>query len=121
MTRSSQISVAEYEQKVIKLLCSSILSNSTIHKIIENPEEVSLQFTGTGYYLYLTHSEIPEKRIVCDSPNIVASYQEQEIGFVIVLEKSVLTLECYDYTSIGISSEIRRGTVEIMENLFNDK
>ena len=105
--------VTEYEHKIIRLLCSEALPDLTLNILINKPEKVTCQFTGTGYYLDITHSEIPTERIVCDKPFLSASYQGKEIGFLIFIEKQILTLECYNLCNKDFPAEIRNNNIVI--------
>lgn len=106
--------IKQYERKVIELLCSGALDNSVLYKALNHPQRIEVHFTGAGYYLEISHSDLAESRIVCDSPLVLAVYQEIEISFIVFIENGVLCLECYSYGTQVIPEEIRCGSVQIV-------
>ena len=107
------MTVQEYEKIVLRLLCTDTLPPSVLHAAINTPEKISCKFTGAGYFLDLSHEDVPEGRIVCSKPEVIGRFQEREVGFVAFIDKGLITLECHDYDGHGIPENIRYGLVEI--------
>ena len=94
-------------------LCALVLALPALQSVLISPESISCKFTGVGYYLELGHKELPADRVICDSPSVTGLYQEQEVGFIVFIEDSILCLECYSYGNDGVNSSIRNGSVAI--------
>ena len=105
--------VRDYEREAIVTLCRDVLPHSTLSAVLDHPDDLSLKFTGAGYYLELQYREIPDGRVVCDFPHLVGTFEEQEVGFVAFIEGGCLTLECYSFGNVGVPEEIREGVVSI--------
>lgn len=107
------MTVQEYEKIVLRLLCTGTLPPSVLHGAINTPDKISCEFTGAGYFLELSHEDVPEGRIVCSTPHVIGRFQGREVGFVVFIENGLITLECHDYDGHGIPKNIRYGLVEI--------
>jgi len=108
------MNIEEYERTIIRMLCSDVISNSTLHEVMNHPEKIECKFTGEGYYLDIFHSGLPSERIALDTPGIVGVCQEVEVGFIAFIEENVLCLECYNYSDTrGVPPGIRNETVII--------
>lgn len=105
--------VREYEREVLTLLCANKIPKSVLHAAINKPARIECRFTGVGYYLDITHRELPEDRIVCNEPHVKGLYRDHEVGFIAFIEKGELTLECFSYDDFSVLPEIRNGTVQI--------
>jgi hypothetical protein len=82
---------------VIRLLTAAVLPPDTLDTVLHQPQSVSYEYTGCGYFLTLVHSSLPRDRIVCDKPLVLGESGGVQSGFVVFLENNHLTLECHPY------------------------
>jgi hypothetical protein len=106
-------SFKDYEIKVLHLLTSSILSPEQLESVVHEGEVVSLEYTGCGYFLSITHPDIPTDRIVCSEPHVTGCSGDTNSGFVVFIENNVLTLECYSLRGGEIAGGFRDCNVQI--------
>jgi hypothetical protein len=104
-----------YEKKVLEMLVAGNLSPEELTDIIQNAEFVDYEYTGCGYFLTVSHPNLPENRIVCDSPALMGEAENIVCGFVVFLENHELTLECFTWGEIEIPHNYREKSVEIRE------
>jgi hypothetical protein len=86
-----------FEKSVIELLANDVLAASLVDEVCSNGKLVGLDFTGCGYFLTLSSSDLPVARLVLDSPSINGKAGELLTGFVAFVENNELTLECFAY------------------------
>lgn len=107
-------SLKEFEVKVIRLLLQGILLSEQIDEILQNNKFVDYEYTGSGYFLSITHQSLTEKRIVCSRPIVVGKTQDGIVsGFVLFIENKVLTIECHSWGEINIPEDFRKRNIEI--------
>ncbi len=85
----------DYEKEIISKLLSE--SGYAAVDIPAREQDVSIIYTGVGYYLSFQNDTIPEERIVLDRPVISGYLGDTQVGFVAFMENSTFTLECYTY------------------------
>ncbi len=104
-----------YEKKVIEILVSNKLSPKVLANVIQNIEFVGYEYTGSGYFLKIRHSDLPKNRIVCDKPILIGKAEHIQCGFIIFLENKELTIECHSWGEIEVPEDFREKNVEIQE------
>ena len=102
-----------HEIKVIDMLASNIASSETMNSIKINPIITDFHTTGHGYFLTVTHSDLPSKRIVCDKPIIIGSHNGVESTFLIFIENHELTIECAGMSQIELPGVYRDCDINI--------
>jgi hypothetical protein len=60
-----------HEKKVLNLLVSNVFSSDELNSIIRDCQLVVYEYTRSGYFLGITHSLLPNNRIVCDRPIVI--------------------------------------------------
>jgi hypothetical protein len=102
-----------FEKEVITLLCSDKIPNALIASLLKKPESVTTKFAGSEYLLAIKHSDLPDEKMVFDTPRVKGEFQGQEVNFVIYINNHVLYLECSNYSTFGVPESIRNGRVNI--------
>ncbi len=103
----------KFEKKVLNLLASNVLSSDQINDVIYNGELVSYEYTGSGYYLDIRHSNLPKERIVCDKPIVIGEADGIICGFIVFIEDTQLTIECHTWGEINVFEEFRGKDVQV--------
>ncbi|MDT5121541.1 MAG: hypothetical protein QOC96_1023 [Acidobacteriota bacterium] len=102
-----------YEIKVLYLLASGALSQQQIEALVSSGELASYEHTGSGYFLSIRHEDLPQERIVCHEPIVTGSADGVTGGFIIFIENSQLTMECYTWEDIGLPEGFRDSDVQV--------
>jgi hypothetical protein len=107
-----------YEILVLQKLLEARYDREQIETIVKDAMFVSLEHTGVGYFLTVTHPLMPAARIVCSAPTLTGRFQHVLCGFVLFLEGGELTFECFSYPSSAnadgfVPEDIRDQPVEI--------
>jgi len=85
----------EFEKNIINELLNTEELNGVFLSGALNNE--TTEFSGTGYFLTVKNSNFPKQRIVLDKPTINGMLGGVEVGYLVFVEDSELTLECYSY------------------------
>ena len=104
--------VVEFEKYVIREICQSVLPSELIESLLESGAS-SYEYTGCGYFLRFSHSDLPQERSVHSEPTLNGSWNGIESGFVVFIEKGKLTLECHDWGLTPIPSHYREQLVNV--------
>lgn len=102
----------EYEKKVLKALTSGVLSASQISKVISDGELIYYEYTGSGYFIKITHQDLPSGRVVCDSP-ILGEADGIICGFIVFIEDGSLLFECHSMGEPEVPEDFRARDVKI--------
>jgi hypothetical protein len=102
-----------FEREVVTALVSSHLQADELQDVLDNAIEVSFEQTGVGYFLTVAHPMLPQERVVCSEPLIVATSGRTECGFVVFVENGELTLECHSWNAEPVPLDFREGNVQI--------
>ena len=105
--------IEDFEKKAITLLCADALPNSVLHSVLNSPESVKIKFTGAEYLLNVKHKELPTDRLGIDFPIIKGLFQGHELNFDVFIEAQTLCLECSNYSGLGLSEEVRKGSIRV--------
>ncbi len=68
-----------------------------IAKVCASCKPVRLDFTGNGYFLILGAGGLPVERLLLDSPIVNGKVGGLLTGFIAIVERSELRLECFAY------------------------
>jgi len=105
--------LASYERQAIAALVGGHLPLDVVTSVLADGELVSLEHTGAGYYLTVSHPSLPTERVVCNEPLLIGRVGELECGFVVFLENGELTLECHSWSEAGLPTDLRSRDVVI--------
>lgn len=107
------MNIAVFEDKAIKMLCSTALGIEVLNEVLTNPEKIECDFTGVGYFLTLHHKNLPTNRIICDTPNLIGNHQKLLLGFIVFIENNELSLECFNYGDERVTEHLRNEPIQI--------
>ena len=93
-------------------MLSDKFSNEEIHSIL-NSSITGYHFTGTGYFLELTNEILPIERRTISEPTIFGRAHCFEVGFLIFIDDSKLTLECHSWGGANPPETIREKSIVI--------
>jgi hypothetical protein len=96
----------EYEREVVTALVSATLPPALVESVLAEATLVSLETTGAGYFLTVTHPGLPVARTFCNKPLIVGRSGELECGFVVFVQDAELMLECHGW-GLGLPDDFR--------------
>jgi YD repeat-containing protein len=103
----------KFEEQVVDKLIAGTLIPELISSVKQDGTLVSYEYTGYGYFLTITHPQLPETRFVCSQPMVTASSGEFVAGFVIFLENHRLTFEAYPVDGSMLPANFREMDVHI--------
>jgi hypothetical protein len=85
-----------FEQEVVRVLAEAHIPADVLDRVLSStPREY--QHTGVGYFLTVQDQGLPASRVVLTEPLLCGKSANAEVGFVVFLEDSVLTLECHGW------------------------
>ena len=97
----------QFEGKVLRFLMADLFSPADLNKIIRECKFVSYDYTGSGYYLEISHPDLPDHRIVCNMPAVIGEAEDIIVGFVIFIENNHLWLECHSWNDSDVPEHFR--------------
>jgi hypothetical protein len=103
----------DFEIKVLQILITNKLSTQKLNEIIQTAEFVSYEYTGSGYFLTVRHSNLLVERQVFSDPIVIGEVNKISCGFVVFLENKEMTLECHSWGEIDVPEDFRNKKVEI--------
>ena len=86
-----------FEKSVINLLSANVLTARQVDELCATGKLVDLDFTGCGYFLTLSSSNLPFERAVLGKPLVHGKVGDLLTGFVAFVENREFILECYSY------------------------
>ena len=102
----------EYEKEAIRILAKGKLSDETIREVISSGV-TDIEFTGAGYFLTIINNLLPVERIVLNKPLLEATSDGVMTGLLVIIENSVLTLECHSWGNDEVPDNFRESDVTI--------
>jgi hypothetical protein len=105
--------VKEFEKKVLEFMTADLFSHADLNKIIRECKFVSCDYTGSGYYLEISHPDLPESRIVCSEPTVMGEAEGMTVGFMIFIENNYLWLECHSWSEKEVPEHFRDYDVSV--------
>lgn len=105
--------VTSFERQAIAALLDGHLPFDLVTSVLTDGHLVSLEHTGAGYYLTVSHPKLPQERVVFNEPLLIGRVDELECGFVVFVEKGELTLECHSWTEVGLPIDLRSRDVVV--------
>ena len=113
-------SLRDYEKKVLRFLISDLFTTEELSKIISECRSVSYDYTGAGYYLEISHPDLPKHRIVRDKPIVIGESKGITSGFVVFIENNQLTIECYSWCESDLPEYFRDDNVRVRAVTIED-
>lgn len=74
---------------------------------------VSYDYSGSGYFLTVSHPRLPTERSVYSEPAVVGNYEDVQAGFVVFVQDNELMLECHTWGAVEVPSDYRDKDVKI--------
>ncbi len=105
--------IAEFEKDIIRQLCEAYVSHVLLEELF-NKSVAEYEYSGSGYFLTIRHSELPAERTVCDKPKLLGQWGDIDSGFIVFLENNELTLECHSWGDKEIPSDYRKQPVKVV-------
>jgi hypothetical protein len=96
-----------FELEAIRLMTAGIMSPAQLELLREIERPVSYEYTGSGYFLTVTHPSFPEQRCTLSKPAVVGTVGEVSAGFVVFLGARELTLECHTWGPVDVPADFR--------------
>ena len=103
----------DYEKKVLSLLVSSVFSTEKLSRIIRESKLIGYEYTGSGYFLKISHSLLPNESIVCELPIVIGEADGITCGFIIYIDNHQLTIECHSWGELNVTEDFRDKDVQI--------
>lgn len=108
----NNMKLTKYEIEVFNLMLSDKFSNEELNSILNSPI-TGYDYTGAGYFLELTNNILPKDRKTISEPTIFGCADNFEVGFLIFIEDSKLTLECHSWGEENPPKTIREKSIAI--------
>ena len=102
-----------FECKAIEILVAGIIPVETLGEIFEESAVADYEYTGCGYFLKLTHPELPSKVCTCHEPKVRGEANGILSGFIVYLGDGELVLECYTLGEIDVPPTYRDQDVQV--------
>ncbi|WP_378172633.1 hypothetical protein [Aquimarina sp. SS2-1] len=108
--------LTKYEIEVVNLMLSDKFGDEELNSILTSPI-TGYDYTGAGYFLELTNHILPKERMTISEPTLFGRADNFEVGFLIFIENSKLTLECHSWGNENPPETVREKliTIEIIE------
>ncbi len=113
-TRAAVDVFSEYEVEVVQLMLTPVLGAVEVDWLVDEARFVSLEFSGVGYFLTVTHPIVPKERLVVSQPNVSGRLGELWLSFVLFLEDGELMFECVSCDAVP--ETVREEIVHISRN-----
>ena len=97
----------DHEVEVIRRLAAGRLQAELVESVIASAHLQSVEVTGSGYFLTVSHPGLPAARMVLDRPTLSAVAAGCSCGFVIFVENGTLTLECHAWGDEELPDTVR--------------
>ena len=91
------VEVLPFECGIIRTLCDTELGSSLIDSVFRFSDSVSLEHSGVGYFLTLSHANLPMQRGVFNRPHIRGRLGVYRVGYLVFVGNRELMLECFSY------------------------
>lgn len=102
-----------FEEQAIRLLATNVVAPELLEALDRLPEATRYEYTGCGYFLTLSHPQLPEGRQTLSTPSVVGHADDIQCGFVVFLGEHELTLECHTWGEIDVPADFRERDVRV--------
>ena len=114
-------SLRAFEIEAVRLLAGQRIDPALLEDVIASAELSHFEETDSGYFVTLSHPDLPRPRIVASEPTVLGRSGEIVCGFVLYVEDASLTLECHSWgpTDLpsGSGSTMSRSTLRTSRSL----
>lgn len=97
----------EFEMEAIRLMARGVLSEEQLHAVQAADRPCRYTYTGSGYYLAISHASLPIEQKTLSYPPVVGNVGEIQAGFVVFLGDQELTLECHTWGAVDVPEDFR--------------
>ena len=101
-----------FELQAIALMATGVLSESQL-ALLRRLEAASYEYTGSGYYLKVSHPSLPQQTKTLSEPAVIGAAGDIQAGFVVYLDQHQLTLECHTWGAVDVPGDFRDRQVQI--------
>jgi hypothetical protein len=105
----------EFELEAIRIMGHGVLTPEQMLLISELAEPAHYEYTGSGYFLTVSHPDLPALRATLSSPVVVGECGQIICGFVVFLSDHELTLECHTWGDVPVPPGFRKLAVLISQ------
>jgi hypothetical protein len=102
-----------FERDTLRLLAGEELSAEVLDRIFAADVPLKYEYTGCGYFLTLSHPDLPAERAVLSHPIVSALFGSTMVSFLAFLGEHELTLECCSFGSDEIPPNFRDQLIEV--------
>lgn len=104
--------LTNYEIEVLSLMLKDKFTDEELNSILKSPIS-GYSYTGAGYFLELENNILPINRKTVSEPTLLGRAENLEVGFLIFIENSKLTLECHSWGAENLPETIREKSINI--------
>jgi hypothetical protein len=97
----------QFEIDAITLLSENVLSASQLAGVTNLETLDGYEYTGSGYYLTLSHPSLPAEQKALSRPFVFGTSGEVRSGFVGFLGGGKLVLECHTWGEVDVPAGFR--------------
>ena len=102
-----------FESEVLRKMLESEYDSKEIESLITSSILIEYHYTGAGYFLTISNEILPVERKVISKPILIGKTEDIEIGFILYLENSTLTIECHGWGEKNPPEDIRNKSIEL--------
>jgi hypothetical protein len=103
----------QFEIDAITLLSGDVLSASQLAEVTNLEAVDSYEYTGSGYYLTLSHPSLPAEQETLSRPFVFGTSGDMRSGFVGFLGGGKFVLECHTWGEVDVPASFRDMNVVI--------
>jgi hypothetical protein len=107
-----------FEIEVLKLMAPSLVPTKVLDIVAREASLVSCEYTGSGYFLTITHPQLPREKITLGEPIVMGHAGGIDCGFVLFFGSQELTIECHTWGPIDVPEDFR--TKDVRVEIRND-
>jgi hypothetical protein len=107
-----------FEIEALRFMLGPELTAAWLEEIVTSAKLVSYNYSGSGYFLTVTHSVLPQERSVFSDRPVVGNAGDIQVGFVAFVQDRELMLECHTWGAIDVPSVFR--DLEVKVSILGD-
>jgi len=105
--------------EVISLLSEGVLDATQLAAIVNLDSAEEYEYTGSGYFLTLSHPALPVQQQTLSFPFVVGTSGDIQCGFVGFLGSGKLVLECHTWGAVDVPQDFRNMDIIISTEEMN--
>jgi hypothetical protein len=102
-----------FERHALRLLAGKQLSPELLDQMFAADVPLKYEYTGAGYFLTLSHPDLPAERAVLSHPIVNANLGSTMVSFLAFLGEHELILECCAFGSDVLPPNFRDQSIEV--------